>query len=322
MTARPVLPAAAHVESKDAEVIKQDFEANGPLIVSQDSRDAWRVSMQGKGTDEVVRDVRVKPTGELLVSPQDNVRFEGYFNGAAVTFSILLAPIPAEGFVTASLVFSVAVSPASLQVTMDGVNWTTLPGTLPNNTTGAQQAAIFYTSAFTIATFSLPPCAYVRVISGGTQTLTNCRTYLTLSKTPKADFVAARLSDVQFSDNTLQANSLTFQSVLTGGVDATKRTRVLATDGTVEAKAQGATNQQAGNQPLAQPFYGHVLATTIARVEAYQYKRDQPAALQANTRGELQVDFNELRRAIEQQTLRAEASYMQQLDPNWGFELR
>ena len=319
MVARAVPPATVIKTNDDPVTIKQDYSADGALVVTPDTAQQWPVKLQAIDPAGYLRDLKVSPKGELITASADHVILQSNYSGTPAANTVFIGPVPAEGFVSASVLTSAIPSGGMyLQVSYNGVDWVSVTTVLNSGST----ASTGMWNSGQIYTASLPPCAFVRLMTNASSALTGVKFFLALSKTQRPDYLAARLSDVQVSDSlTPVIASSVVQQLLVGGVDSAKRTRALATDGTVYAKAQAPANNQTG-AALNIPYYGHVMAQAIARIAPYPYSIDQPAALQANTRGELQVDQQEIRRIQEQQLLAQQAAAMQQLDPNWGFELR
>lgn len=321
MVARPILPSKIVVESDDTTVVRQDFGADGAFIVTPDTQQQWPVTAQARDTKGTVRDLLATTKGELLVAPSDHVIYENVYSGTAVAnVTALLGPVPAEGFVSAVFMSSASIATAVVQVTWDGIQWASLTGTLANLMAGgiAKPRNLYVGSNYPVM-ISIPPCKQIRVSTAATQTLSNCKITLGLSKTSRTDFVAAYISDSQIVDKTQLTNYNQVVPIQVGGVDSTKKQSVLAMDTSTNPRVQGEVNTT-GSQGI--PYYGGAVATAITRASPQAYLNGQPAALQSNTLGELKIDNSELRNMLEMQQLQLQAAAMQALDPNWGFELR
>ena len=319
------------VTATDSLPIKQDYDSDGPLIIAQDSREQFKVAIQGPNiaassvgiSDGIVRDARVNQRNELVTSNGDHVIYQQTVSGTTPAgFANLLGPIPAEGFMSFSVI-AVNQIPSNgmcVQFTYDGSTWYSLA---MSNATGMTSNSTANYSIATPYVGSIPPCLSIRIATNSTNstTLAQARFILALSKLPRPDLMLVRHADAQFND---QSTALAAGSTQLAGLgitlpDANKRMRVISADGSVNQRGQPQTYSYGS---IYAPFYTSVIATAISRPEAASYKYDQPAALQTNDRGHLHIFSEELRRNQEQEILNQQQQYMQSLDPNWGFELR
>lgn len=319
MTARPVSGNGV-ATLPDTINVSQAAGPADPLYVAQ-GQDTWRTLGQGRGQDGNTYDLATSKLGELLTGAGPNLILNEpvRMNGASVPAYPIR--VDNDGYQTAMLVIT-GTAPnqgCGLQITVDGQNWMYI--NMANINTGSNDVTTLQYGSATPYVASIPPCRAIRVMYNATAVPTNTAVQLALSRTPFTNYVQTRINIAQVTDNSTYGNSSGLQQLLVGGVDATKKTRVLAADGTVNAKSQGQVNNASG-AALNIPFFGHVLSTAITRVQPQQYIDNQPVALQADTRGHLSVNFDEMRRNQEQQIVLQQAAAMQQLDPNWGFEVR
>lgn len=322
MTARPVTTSITFPPSMlNGEMsVTQNLERDGPLFVASAGAENFPVSLRGRNKLGRFIDAALRDNGAQVVAGEDHVVYTVVATlGTAVGYPFNM--IPADGFMSATIV-TFGTSPNNgfgLEVSLDnGVSWHSIQ-IVSEQSSVPGQATLIYSQGI-IGVCDIPPCTHIRMRAQNSAAFTN-RYCLALSRQPRTSHMSVRLSDAQMTDNAVYGGTTTIQSLITSGIDATKRTRPVAADGTVATRAQGAT-VSSSTGPFNLPYYGTVLAPAIARIDAQNYGRDQPAALQSNNRGELKIETDAIRSVTEQQTLAAQAIYMQQLDPNWGFELR
>jgi hypothetical protein len=323
MTARPVLTPSTDSTPVDVTgkvQITQDL-GDGPLVVAQDDSLPWRVLNQIRTPKGQTADQAATALGEAKVAFGDTVILQTDFTLVANVAAYPISVPATDGWATATAYCTTTMaSGIGIQVSLDnGLNWQEVYGRLEgtgvaignSNTTRS-----YATSPFNV---SLPPCSHIRVVATHT-TAGRYKFYLALSKAPRVNNMAVVLSDAQLTDTANVGTTSNAHAVVVSGLDSSKVMRPFAQDSTFTARRQSSTNSATGSTNI--PYYGNPVATAMARREPQLYNVDQPAALQADNYGNLRVNLTELRQLQERALLLQEAAYMQQLDPNRGFEFR